>query len=186
MVALGSNEIYTCITVFFKRFSLKHSRRNVLVKDINYIFLNAYFSCATVNNEPFPSQALMTFFLFFSNPYITFFGKQFVAFFYSMFEKHQPPTTLLLNSTDSPRKIPHVIGQLNSDIYAVPVKRRSPSSPKKLSPPSSPCQDENLPAGWEKHEGMFSKRFSLNFFHLNFRVSTLSQLQKLVSSKAYS
>ncbi|XP_018900179.1 protein Fe65 homolog [Bemisia tabaci] len=70
----------------------------------------------------------------------------------NMFEKHQPPTTLLLNSTDSPRKIPHVIGQLNSDIYAVPVKRRSPSSPKKLSPPSSPCQDENLPAGWEKHE----------------------------------
>uniref|UniRef100_A0A1B6CDF2 PID domain-containing protein n=1 Tax=Clastoptera arizonana TaxID=38151 RepID=A0A1B6CDF2_9HEMI len=66
------------------------------------------------------------------------------------------------NSYDSQRQtIPHITGQLNNDLYAVPVKHRSPSvSPDKVSPsppplaplvPLSPNEDD-IPAGWEKHE----------------------------------
>lgn len=47
--------------------------------------------------------------------------------------------------------IPHITGQLNNDLYAVPVKRQSPpASPAKV--PLAPS-DSDLPAGWEKHEG---------------------------------
>ncbi|XP_015593076.1 amyloid-beta A4 precursor protein-binding family B member 2 isoform X2 [Cephus cinctus] len=64
--------------------------------------------------------------------------------------------------------VPHVEGGLNSELYAVPVKRRQPKDQKNSSlqqpstdkPPSngdvdtvdSEDKDENLPAGWEKHE----------------------------------
>ncbi|XP_046748709.1 protein Fe65 homolog isoform X4 [Diprion similis] len=66
--------------------------------------------------------------------------------------------------------IPHVEGGLNSDLYAVPVKRRQPKDHKDqkdlpLQPNTeklpaaadidavdSEDKDENLPPGWEKHE----------------------------------
>nr|XP_046488989.1 protein Fe65 homolog isoform X4 [Neodiprion pinetum] len=66
--------------------------------------------------------------------------------------------------------IPHVEGGLNSDLYAVPVKRRQPKDHKDqkdlpLQPSTeklpaaedidavdSEDKDENLPPGWEKHE----------------------------------
>ncbi|XP_046600103.1 protein Fe65 homolog isoform X4 [Neodiprion lecontei] len=66
--------------------------------------------------------------------------------------------------------IPHVEGGLNSDLYAVPVKRRQPKEHKDqkdlpLQPSTeklpasedidavdSEDKDENLPPGWEKHE----------------------------------
>ncbi|XP_048512008.1 protein Fe65 homolog isoform X4 [Athalia rosae] len=66
--------------------------------------------------------------------------------------------------------VPHVEGGLNSDLYAVPVKRRQPKehkdqkdlplqpSSEKIPPNAdidsvdSEDKDENLPVGWEKHE----------------------------------
>uniref|UniRef100_A0A1B6IYB6 PID domain-containing protein n=1 Tax=Homalodisca liturata TaxID=320908 RepID=A0A1B6IYB6_9HEMI len=62
-------------------------------------------------------------------------------------------TTEHNNVFEKTSAIPHVPGQLNNDLYAVPVKRRSPpSSPAKVAPaPPSPC-DQDLPAGWERHE----------------------------------
>ena len=64
--------------------------------------------------------------------------------------------------------VPHVEGGLNSELYAVPVKRR-PKAQKTVTvtqnqtekiPPNLDAntidqedKDENLPAGWEKHEG---------------------------------
>uniref|UniRef100_A0A1B6MC25 PID domain-containing protein n=2 Tax=Graphocephala atropunctata TaxID=36148 RepID=A0A1B6MC25_9HEMI len=64
-------------------------------------------------------------------------------------------TTEHNNVFEKTSAIPHVPGQLNNDLYAVPVKRRSPpASPVKAppAPPSpTPC-DQDLPAGWEKHE----------------------------------
>lgn len=63
--------------------------------------------------------------------------------------------------------VPHVEDGLNSDLYAVPVKRRQPKDqnitnqlhnnfkekPDESESPHSEDKDENLPAGWEKHEG---------------------------------
>lgn len=60
--------------------------------------------------------------------------------------------------------VPNVEDALNSDIYAIPVKRRQPKEPKNVSPSQtttdkiidgldSETKDENLPSGWEKHEG---------------------------------
>ncbi|XP_011306429.1 amyloid beta A4 precursor protein-binding family B member 1 isoform X2 [Fopius arisanus] len=59
--------------------------------------------------------------------------------------------------------VPHVEDSLNGDIYAIPVKRRQPKETKNASPSAnttdkiidardSETKDENLPAGWEKHE----------------------------------
>ncbi|XP_012288947.1 protein Fe65 homolog isoform X2 [Orussus abietinus] len=64
--------------------------------------------------------------------------------------------------------VPHVEGGLNSELYAVPVKRRQPKEQKNASsqqnigekpptnievdPVDSEGKDENLPPGWEKHE----------------------------------
>lgn len=73
-----------------------------------------------------------------------------------------------LNTAGDDGSVPHIAGQLNNDLYAVPVKRRPPpqqssvssnggSSPKhSVGSPSSGDQSsdlENLPPGWEKHEG---------------------------------
>lgn len=55
--------------------------------------------------------------------------------------------------------IPHIPGQLNNDLYAVAVKRRSQPAAfsldaSSLTPsPDSPSAKENLPPGWERHEG---------------------------------
>ncbi|XP_066999304.1 protein Fe65 homolog isoform X2 [Anabrus simplex] len=67
-----------------------------------------------------------------------------------------------LNTADSDEGgVPHVPGQLNNDLYAVPVKRRPPhsspsgsDSPKhsSSSPDRETSDEESLPPGWEKHE----------------------------------
>ncbi|KAJ4446519.1 hypothetical protein ANN_13215 [Periplaneta americana] len=73
-----------------------------------------------------------------------------------------------LNTAGDDGSVPHIAGQLNNDLYAVPVKRRPPpqqqssvssnggDSPKhSVDSPSSGDQSsdlENLPPGWEKHE----------------------------------
>lgn len=74
--------------------------------------------------------------------------------------EHNLRDSVYEKQTDSPRKtVPHVPGQLNNDLYAVPVKRRSPiASPNKTplpvsNPPTVPSPNEDdLPAGWERHE----------------------------------
>lgn len=79
--------------------------------------------------------------------------------------------------------VPHVEGGLNSDLYAVPVKRRQPKdvhkdqkdqplqpSSEKLQPSGdidavdSEDKDENLPVGWEKHEGKLTAVNSIRVF----------------------
>lgn len=47
--------------------------------------------------------------------------------------------------------IQHIQGDLNNDLYAVPMKNNSHE-----------CTDE-LPVGWEKHEGAYSFNVSLLF-----------------------
>lgn len=54
--------------------------------------------------------------------------------------------------------VPHIAGQLNNDLYAVPVKRRPQKSPEdRVDSASTPdkerSDDDDLPPGWEKHEG---------------------------------
>lgn len=63
--------------------------------------------------------------------------------------------------------VPHVEGGLNSELYAVPVKRRQPKDqknnailqnntqekPADVDSTDSEDKDENLPPGWQKHEG---------------------------------
>jgi len=51
--------------------------------------------------------------------------------------------------------IQHIQGDLNNDLYAVPMKNNSHE-----------CTDE-LPAGWEKHEGACTVSMRLYFFSLN-------------------
>lgn len=60
-------------------------------------------------------------------------------------------------------EVPHIAGQLNNDLYAVPVKRRSQKSPEEIdssSPDKERSDDSDLPPGWEKHEGLF--HFTIN------------------------
>lgn len=63
----------------------------------------------------------------------------------SINEKRTPPNTLSLNKqkdiSNINKEIQHIQGDLNDDLYAVPMKNNSLD-----------CADE-LPAGWEKHEG---------------------------------
>ncbi|KAF5269780.1 hypothetical protein FQA39_LY08561 [Lamprigera yunnana] len=51
--------------------------------------------------------------------------------------------------------IPHIVGHLNNDLYAIPVKRRNPKSPEEIessSPDKERSDETDLPPGWEKHE----------------------------------
>ncbi|GJQ83101.1 hypothetical protein Trydic_g20112 [Trypoxylus dichotomus] len=54
--------------------------------------------------------------------------------------------------------IPHIAGQLNNDLYALPVKRRQQQQQKSLddidtiSPDKERSDESDLPPGWEKHE----------------------------------
>lgn len=71
------------------------------------------------------------------------------------------------NETTEMGGVPHVEGGLNSELYAVPVKRRQPKDQKnnavlQNNAPEKPSEvdanecedkDENLPPGWQKHEG---------------------------------
>lgn len=66
--------------------------------------------------------------------------------------------------------VPHVEGGLNSELYALPVKRRQPKCQKSNGVTQNQTEkfptgldtnsldtedkDENLPTGWEKHEGI--------------------------------
>lgn len=68
--------------------------------------------------------------------------------------------------------VPHVEGGLNSELYAVPVKRRQPKDqknnailqnntqekPSDVDNTDSEDKDENLPPGWQKHEGRSQSR----------------------------
>lgn len=64
-------------------------------------------------------------------------------FVLSINEKRTPPNTLsLIKQEDNINKdVKHVQGDLNNDLYAIPIKNNSHE-----------CTDE-LPPGWEKHEG---------------------------------
>jgi len=67
--------------------------------------------------------------------------------------------------------VPHVEGGLNSELYAIPVKRRQPKDqknnailqnntqekPADVDSTDSEDKDENLPPGWQKHEGRYRK-----------------------------
>lgn len=53
-------------------------------------------------------------------------------------------------------EVPHIAGQINNDLYAIPVKRRPQKSPEEIdsaSPDKERSDDSDLPPGWEKHEG---------------------------------
>ncbi|XP_011684436.1 PREDICTED: amyloid beta A4 precursor protein-binding family B member 2-like [Wasmannia auropunctata] len=70
------------------------------------------------------------------------------------------------NETAEMGGVPHVEGGLNSELYAVPVKRRQPKDqknnailqnntqekPADVDSADSEDKDENLPPGWQKHE----------------------------------
>nr|XP_012138278.1 PREDICTED: amyloid beta A4 precursor protein-binding family B member 2-like isoform X6 [Megachile rotundata] len=70
------------------------------------------------------------------------------------------------NETTDMGGVPHVEGGLNSELYAVPVKRRQPKDQKNNASLQNNAQekpsevdtnecedkDENLPPGWQKHE----------------------------------
>lgn len=59
--------------------------------------------------------------------------------------------------------IPHIAGQLNNDLYALPVKRRQQQQQQQqqksldeidtISPDKERNDESDLPPGWEKHEG---------------------------------
>lgn len=54
-------------------------------------------------------------------------------------------------------EVPHIAGQINNDLYAIPVKRRPQKSPDEIdsaSPDKERSDDSDLPPGWEKHEGV--------------------------------
>jgi len=71
-----------------------------------------------------------------------------VYLYYSINEKRTPPNTLSLNKQKDTSNInldiQHIQGDLNNDLYAVPMKNNSHE-----------CTDE-LPTGWEKHEGTYN------------------------------
>ncbi|CAG9819585.1 unnamed protein product [Phaedon cochleariae] len=52
--------------------------------------------------------------------------------------------------------IPHIVGNITNDLYAVPMKKFSPKSPQQIDKSDSPEKEWNsqneLPPGWEKHE----------------------------------
>lgn len=62
-------------------------------------------------------------------------------------------------ATQNSDLIPHIVGGLNNDLYAIPVKKFSKTSPPEkcneiLSPDQEWDRDKMiLPPGWEKHEG---------------------------------
>lgn len=64
-------------------------------------------------------------------------------------------------ATQNEDLIPHIVGDINNDLYAIPVKKFSKTSPpEKCNEIISPDQEwdrvkDVLPPGWEKHEGKF-------------------------------
>lgn len=78
--------------------------------------------------------------------------------FYSINEKRTPPNTLSLNkqkdTSNINKDIQHIQGDLNNDLYAVPMKNNAHE-----------CTTNDLPAGWEKHEGRN------NYLYLNGNVN---------------
>ena len=93
----------------------------------------------------------------------------FLALHYSYCEKPD-------NETAEMGGVPHVEGGLNSELYAVPVKRRQPKDqknnailqnntqekPTDMDSTDSEDKDENLPPGWQKHEGRYWSRIASN------------------------
>lgn len=65
--------------------------------------------------------------------------------------------------------IPHIAGELNNDLYAIPVKRRTQKSPDEIevaSPDKERSDETDLPPGWEKHEGSAMQNVLLCLFVL--------------------
>lgn len=67
--------------------------------------------------------------------------------------------------------VPHIAGQLNNDLYAIPVKRRSPKNTDEIdsiSPDKERYDYNDLPPGWEKHEGKdsFYEKISKHFLYI--------------------
>ncbi|XP_064214714.1 protein Fe65 homolog isoform X3 [Tribolium castaneum] len=60
------------------------------------------------------------------------------------------------NNKDNQEKgVPHIPGQLNNDLYAVPVKKKNQKCAEEIeiySPDKESADDTDLPPGWEKHE----------------------------------
>lgn len=55
---------------------------------------------------------------------------------------------------DGDESVPHIVGGITNDLYAIPVKKCNQRSPEKqINSPDSKWSNENsLPSGWEKHE----------------------------------
>ena len=56
--------------------------------------------------------------------------------------------------------VPHIAGQLNNDLYAIPVKKKNQKCSEEIeiySPDKESADDTDLPPGWEKHEGKTQK-----------------------------
>nr|CAD7460284.1 unnamed protein product [Timema tahoe] len=74
---------------------------------------------------------------------------------YSQLELNPAPLSDKVGNVNAVDEVPHVAGQLNNDLYAVPVKRRSqpPVVVADLTAQSPDTDTESgLPSGWEKHE----------------------------------
>lgn len=56
------------------------------------------------------------------------------------------------DNRDESNDIPHIVSQLNNDLYAIPVKRKNQKSLDEIDHHEI-NDDTVLPAGWEKHEG---------------------------------
>ncbi|KAK9693438.1 Phosphotyrosine interaction domain (PTB/PID) [Popillia japonica] len=69
-------------------------------------------------------------------------------------------TTNIKDNREEEMSIPHIAGQLNNDLYALPVKRRQQQQLQQkslddidtISPDKERSDESDLPPGWEKHE----------------------------------
>lgn len=79
-----------------------------------------------------------------------FLGYLLLVFVFSLCEKNNK------DNREDDIEVRHIVGQLNNDLYAIPVKRRSQKSPDEVDSPSPEKErsdESDLPPGWEKHEG---------------------------------
>lgn len=89
--------------------------------------------------------------------------------------------------------IPHIAGQLNNDLYALPVKRRQQQQLQQkslddidtISPDKERSDESDLPPGWEKHEGTFIFRFSYSSSRFRFSSVLLLHILGPISSSLF-
>lgn len=91
----------------------------------------------------------------------------------SLCEKSEKTATIKDNREEE-MSIPHIAGQLNNDLYALPVKRRQQQQQQKslddidtISPDKERSDESDLPPGWEKHEGTFIFRLAVLLLFLS-------------------